>query len=480
MGDIKRILSYKASAMTLGSFDGDGETAFSGTVEYKVLYLDSDGAPTEAVFSSDYEYKIKVSEDFAGSIDIPEISALSVRAAGPRKLSARATVSSDVFVKTEHSAESIGIPTEAVLKKRRITPMLFDRLESKEVELAEGVKLEGVGAEEIEVISSCGEAVVEDCFFTGGAATLKGTINAYAILRLGDNTYTRVEKSIPFEVDVECAATAGKILPVCCITSLTVNVNNDDGDDVCSAVVFSVITELGGAVIYSDEQQIAEDGFIPGAICDNVYEKVTYLESVLCDVVNTPLSFEFDKREFAEGNIIEILSAEPSLKINSETVSDGRIITDGEICFNILSVCGEGDDLSCVTLTHKFETKEKIQNTPWDALKKITRRRINSTKVTFDTGKIYVKCNLVSEYQLLCNKEACLLKELRNKIEKKSEGATVRVYYPEESDSLWSVAKRYGVSPEKLSSDNGIASPTLASEEGWGLGDAEMLVIAEI
>jgi hypothetical protein len=69
---------------------------------------------------------------------------------------------------------------------------------------------------------------------------------------------------------------------------------------------------------------------------------------------------------------------------------------------------------------------------------------------------------------------------LRNKIDKKSEGATVRVYYPEESDSLWSVAKRYGVSPEKLSSDNGIASPTLASEEGWGLGDAEMLVIAEI
>ena len=127
MGDIKRIISIKAVAEPAGGFESDSEIEFSGTVEYKVIYLDCDGAITEASMSSDYEFSVKLPDGYCNSFDLIEVLSQSVRAAGPRKLSAKAVVGADVFMECRRSDGGAPMPMGVVLKKQSIPQMLCRR-----------------------------------------------------------------------------------------------------------------------------------------------------------------------------------------------------------------------------------------------------------------------------------------------------------------------------------------------------------------
>ena len=461
MGDIKRLLSYKASVLPIGGL-GDSPAAYSGTVEYKVLYIDSEGELTEAAFTSDYEYSAKTGEECIGSIEKPEITSLTVRASGPRKLSAKAILSSDVIIMCEDESSSIILPESAVLKKNTVNSAGFLALENKELELAEEIKLEGIGAEEIDLVSSGSEFVFEDSEFSEGSVRVCGSVDAYAILRLGGSSLTRVEKSIPFEAELECPVREGRAFPVGCISSLHININNDGGQNgACTSLVFSVIAELGANVLYTEKREIVEDGFIPNHKCENSYGRVEYLEAICADSLAKPLSFEVERGRECEACITEIIAVEPTLKTTSERVEEGYLVMAGEISF--LTLCGstESHEPLAIRTSHGFEIREKLNTPECEGAKRIIRKHVLGSKVSLDSGKLYIKCRLCLEYLFFKNREARSLMEMKNIEGCKADDSTVRIYYPENGESLWSVAKKYGISPEELCRENSI-SPDLS------------------
>ena len=141
MGDIKRIIHYCASVLPAGQYESDGSVSFSGVVAYSVIYLDGENRLQEAAFTSDFELNCQVGEGFIKASSKNDISALAVRAAGARKISAKASVSTEAYVIEEVAIPPLDYGVSLEKRTRNIKIHTPEYAEPCEVEYAERGRL---------------------------------------------------------------------------------------------------------------------------------------------------------------------------------------------------------------------------------------------------------------------------------------------------------------------------------------------------
>jgi hypothetical protein len=94
----------------------------------------------------------------------------------------------------------------------------------------------------------------------------------------------------------------------------------------------------------------------------------------------------------------------------------------------------------------------------------------SSASASVDSNKLYASCNIesvVTVCQQSC--ETVLVSSTMREDEKYEKvGATVTVYYPDESDTLFSVAKKFRTSGLKIARDNDISETVFAAENESG------------
>ena len=105
MGDVKRLLTYSASAIPCNKFTSGGEISFLSIVTFRVSYIDEAGVLTESCFTSDLEHSERVCPECVDARISTEVLSVSVRLKGPRRICARAALVSDVYV-----SERVNIP----------------------------------------------------------------------------------------------------------------------------------------------------------------------------------------------------------------------------------------------------------------------------------------------------------------------------------------------------------------------------------
>ena len=97
--DVKKLLTVKTKVFPTGKFVGEDTLEFSGTVGYEVVYLDAENNVTHAELSTDYEAALKISSESYVDSDVSTVvSACNVRLIGPRKLSVKCSLDSDVNI----------------------------------------------------------------------------------------------------------------------------------------------------------------------------------------------------------------------------------------------------------------------------------------------------------------------------------------------------------------------------------------------
>ena len=100
-GQIKKLLLFTAKPIEAGKYESEQGCSCSGIVEYKMLYYDANGDLTSLEFTSDYDFEVRCGAPIADSYVTTKVAASSVRVLGPRKISVKCTLCSDVFVKTD-------------------------------------------------------------------------------------------------------------------------------------------------------------------------------------------------------------------------------------------------------------------------------------------------------------------------------------------------------------------------------------------
>ena len=109
MGDIKKILTSKARILPGGRFASDGEVEVTGTVEYEVIYADSENRLTAVNTSSDYSVSLPIpAEGYVGCAADGRVANFNIRITGPRKMSLKSSVEVAAVITTEAELEVVG------------------------------------------------------------------------------------------------------------------------------------------------------------------------------------------------------------------------------------------------------------------------------------------------------------------------------------------------------------------------------------
>ena len=482
MGDIKRIIHYSAAVLPAGQYVNEDEISLSGVVAYSVIYLDGENRLQEATFTSDFELTCATHENFVNATSKSEISSLAVRAAGARKISAKASVSTDVYILEEFAVPPIdfGIPLE--MKTRNIKIHAPEYLETKEMEYAErGRLLCGIGAEEVETVMSFGKARVTDTKCEGDKIKLCCEMNVGCLVRALGEEYIRIDKLIPTEVYLDCENLRDScdISAEARLTSISVSVTNDVNEDgeAGASVVFNTVCEYTARLDANDEYEVITDAFAAGRRCEYTYKELEFDEHLytVASRHREDLKLKCDKNGDAAPN--EVLYSDVKARQTSMKLEGTDALVEGELFVTLICLNENGAGYTTLKETYPFSIKQRIDvhsGADLECRIDVGELEINVSDKIEMSAEI---CLTVTARKKCKLSVLCEVKEKPAERDSSSQSCFV-AYYPKEKDTLWEVAKRYGVSVNEIAIANDLNVATLADRSNENLlSGVKMLLI---
>ena len=485
MGDVKKILTVSALAIPSGKFASDGEAEFSGVVSYELLYADSEGKLTRLVTSSDYDVSVPIDPSYVDSASDVGISNVAVRLTGPRKLTLKSVVSSSVKVSASDevacggSAFSEGNSPEVLTKTLSRENMIF--ASSAEREYAEEAEhLNGIAPDDIEIIATSGAVRILESVVGEGGVTVRGELIITSIVRTEEQPPFAIRKTVPFEetVTLEGLTPDMQVLSDGYLTSVTSGVAEDAEG---SVITVNAIAELTCVAASNSEITVTEDAYLKNRDTVGEYENYSYFELVCTSSAESSFAVSVPRDELGLENTRNILtlgadvrSADKKIErtgfeISGDAAFSGiacEIGEDGSIAYSPVKFvapyrinvnCGcqipENAVIDCrasvIDVEHSLDSEKLLAN----VLVKVGYRVANPHSV-----KRMTTCNIVGENEYFNGK------------------SHITVYYPEDNESLFSIAKKFHTTSEKLATDNKLSEPTLASGSVASAGIKKLII----
>ncbi len=474
-GEVKKILFTSASAHPAGKFAGGESVEFSGIVEYKMVYLDSENNIESTTFNSDYDFSVKCSaENYLDSFFSTAVSNYAMRLVGPRKVSAKAGLISNVricenasiTVDSDSTDEDIEVLSRNIKMRSSVSSGTTER------ELAEQIiSLEGAICDEVSVIHCTGIANVENISVGADFVNVCGEVLVEAVIKNGDEPAFLAQKNIPFDerVAFEKEIDDSELLARVEVASLTttVNASAQGSEIVCVAII-----ELSCVAEKNDLHTLAEDAFVKSCPSENKYSDFSYTElrGVFCE--HSSHSFKVPRAGTDTRDIREVVFVCAEYKSAALKKENGKVQIPCEV--KLTGIASEINDDGSVSYSPLKFNSEFVKNVnvdcqnPDNLCVEIKIKPIKST-ASIDANDIYINCEYDIEAVFSEKKSMRALEAVSAKKEEAYAPSVskVIVYYPEESETLFSVSKKFHKSPVKISVDN-----SLSEQASSGLGEA--------
>lgn len=455
MGDVKRLLRSSATVTPCNKYISGGELSFLSTVSFKIMYLDAENVLTEAAFSADLEDNERIPESVTDASIETRVVNVTVRLGGPRKISAKASLVTDVSLSEECEMNSGAGFDGAVLKTCGVKVHSADYLKCAEREYAEEIdRLEDILADEVDVVKYDASASVLSVHKTDGGVNVSGSILAWCILRVGEDTM-RLEKCIPVEenFEVEGAVEDSSYIASCYVTGVNLNINNtpeDKDGNTYLSVVMNMTAECEIEHHKNCEISLVCDAFREGAKNACSYDTFGYTELIGTVCERRKISVVTDR---GEENMHDILERDCAVKNLKYEASGGEMTVSCDLSVSL--VCRGADTGECFTVKIDAPMRESIKLA---GLGESSRIRLSLTPCeispAFDSEKIYVDLSVLITALTEESKSMTVLGTLTSEPVEEKSSRRITVYYPEAGDTLWSVSKKYAVSPERIASRN--------------------------
>lgn len=465
--DVRKILHVSAKPHPISSFaSGDGIEC-SGEVSFDVVYLDFEGAVCSASFSGDYSFNAKCdTESYKDSLVETALSGLSLRLMSPRKLAARATLESRLTVVTEQVVSSDGDalspdmnpqidPVSISVRTTAMTP-------SSEREYAASLaRFDGKTTDEVSLIHLSVTPILERIEVGDGEAELSGHIDVSALIKTDEYPIHKLEKALELSekiplADIEAGADVYAALEV---VSATAVVNGDEGG---VEIALSVITETRLVGDKNASVELYSDVYLCDFPCECTKERVSYDEYLGIWSATREISESVPLSHLGVGKIREIVYADAEVRgVASEMTSDGASVS-GEIYVSAIATEISGDTVELVPLKFSVKFNENV-NCNCQNNEKITIEggaSISGVSVTVDSSSVHFSSAIRAEATLcrhlevdVVNSANAILSEPYSK-----NTARVSVHYPSSEETLYSIAKAYHTTRERILADNPGAS----------------------
>lgn len=486
--DVRKILYSNAKVRPSGKFVGDDEVEFSGIVVYDVVYADSENNISSVSFTSDYDASVRCSEEkYVDCYADTRIVNFSLRLVGPRKFSAKSSLvlqtkmlENDALPISGNAFEGEESPEVNTETLRVHTSLISGTVER---EYAERIaELEGAIADEVKIIYTDVDAIVESIEIVDSSVVVGGTLRIISVIQNGEEPAYLIEKNVSIEetVPFEGLREDMKLTPELVVTSLRSTVNpTDDGVDVVVSVIveFYVIGEI------NEDVEIVTDAYMKTVATNSAYSNFAYTE--LCGAQRTDenISTEVKRKDLDCEKMRECYILSSDVKIESISGDKGGAKIEGEVKYTgfATEVSDEGkiSYLPIKFSTH-FEKNVNLSCQNAENLRFEVKAKPHSVNASLDATTVYVSSAVSLSVLAFAERGVKALSSLEISPDSPYEASSskVIVYYPTDGETLFSVAKKFHTTKEKLALDNSLTEMVSGlSGEDRGLRGVKKLLI---
>ena len=467
--DIRKILFVKASTADNEVFVSDGKAEIEGKVLFNVIYLGDTGE----VRCISREYSFGNIANVEGiyeesSVEVTNsVKNKSVRALSPRKLLIKGKAVSDVKVYNKlcvypRVIGSTGIEDEFTLERntKKTECINYIRFTENDIRVSDDISVNGAIKE---LICSDIEFYCSDCTYSNGKLNVKGTAKVCMLLDMlqdGDGFfYETVTKNIPINHTADITLPEGTW---CCFARIEKSAFEcalaNDSNGVQNVVEIDFSAKADVVAMSNEESIFTDDVYSTGYSYNNKYKTVETQKLIKCMNVNFT-SYGTNELQMSEGeNISKILlsSVEPE-RVTVE-MKDTRVVFSGECAVkSVLQTSSGSYRNEEFVFPIRFET-------PIDTdgyLEFITNCTCIEHKTSVDGNMMNINAELGLNVAFLEKVSETTVESVAidksSPLEAPSEKVMI-LYYPEQNETLWSIAKKYGIQREVLQKINKLAN----------------------
>lgn len=487
MGDIKKILSARARCVPSGRFVSDGVLECVGVAEYEIIYADSENRLTAVNTSSDYSVKCQArDEGYVNSLAHDKIATLGVRVTGPRKISLRGVVESELTV-TERSEVTVGgdaMSAEGGVQSSTRVVNIENYLYSTPLEreyAEEAERLVGLAGEDVEIIGTSGTVRITEVRAVDGGAEVKGEVVIVAIVRTPEQPPFRIMKVIPFAETVEIEGVSEDMQAVATgVVGSAVISAGEDGED--KLLVANAIVELSVCAAFNEAVSVVTDAYLVDAQTKNEYGELEYSTGAVSRNVELSAGTVISKESVGCVGMRNMLYADAEVRDVECTAVGSGVKISGNLQFSAIACEINADDSvgyipikqtvpfeENVNLNCRISHKSTLKCTPLAILCGVLLDG-DSIHADFKIGAV-VEVLDGSSVRVLASSVVCGELETRD-------CAVITVCYPAKDDTLFGIAKRYHRTVAELAERNSIDAAAAATDSVASLGGVKKLFIS--
>ncbi len=469
LGDVKKLLMTTAKVAPSGQFESDGELECAGIVAYDIVYLDSENKLSSASFSSDYDFSVSKGESYLDAYVKSGLANFAVRLTGPRRMIAKANVESDICVMESWEREERGsaFSEEAALEKITRSVNIESALKgaSQEREYAEEIaSLEGVSADEIEVITSSAYVRISESTPVEDGVNIKGELIVTAIIRTPENSVFAIRREIPFDETVSISGASPDMSAIsdALISSVSLGVNEGEN---ASELVANVILDFNSVAFFNESAEVISDAYLKTKDTATEYENLKLSSIVSAETKSESARVKIPLSSIGEENLKEILALNQDFRGLTLKTDESTPYFSGDIAFSGVA-CEISEDGETNITSLKFSTPISINvNISCQNLEKsklFAEIAPAGCEWEIDSENLNVTLWYTITYSLSEEESVkCLSScEAIGDSEYSKKASRISVYYPDENETLFDVAKKFHTSVADIASDNMIAEPT--------------------
>lgn len=459
MPDIRRLIKVDVKPFPPSEFISGGGIQLNGGVEYLAMYQGTDGEIYSTSFPGEYSFTVPFDDPAARSENGENSSSVSVypdsavsRVSGARRMNIRTRLMAKATVigskSIDGGATSFCDPGAQRLIKK--TPYCIQIDGAKDdVEIIDEVD---TSEEETRYVSSECSVFIEHAECGEGYADCRGSVIVKHLLcRKGGETYNVINK-IPFSETVELNGVVSGSRVCVSGKCIDISIDTSGGDELGEGKLKLTLRICLNATAFVDKiLEYVKDIYSTERSCFAETESYRLPRLLLCKNGNMTFS-GFEENPGEETDVIDVAG---SAKCESLVCEEDKYTVIGKCRFGAVCRSKDGEDItwSECELPFKYELEGEIGD--------ITRYEcavsVIDPKAKWDDGRIQFDCELSVVCFALGETEAKIVSSVRTEPEAadtRRRGFTV--CYPDKSDSLWSVAKRYRVSLSDTARGNGI------------------------
>lgn len=471
-GDVKRVLMINPRVVPTGRFITESSVEFSGTVFYDVVYLDAENNVSHADFSTDYEIAVKIDPDaYEDSYAVTEISGCNVRLIGPRKFSAKCSLTSDVRIMEKRCVEIggdafDGREPEILSASVNVVAPVFAVGEASEFK-EEILTLDGAIEDEVTILMCDAWADVPSVGADEGGVEFKADVTVTMLYKNADSPILTKTLRIPYsgrisaEGFADCSSLFGRVE----IGSLKSEVVPTE-DGVIVFVSFSATPSVRG--LGNKSIDIVRDSYLKELGTSNDYSDFSYAEHICTESAENNFSAELPLSEISDAAINGFTLVNAIARTDECELIEDRVRIKGEIRFTAIAT-EENENENNYTnakFTVPFEEYVNVSCQNHDNIRVECHASVTDEKIEILENRVVATCRLSLFVTLNSQrKQRCLGASFLSGEEYEIEDSVVTVYYPDEKENVFDIAKKFHTSVRSIAEDNALTQNVFASLE---------------